>query len=388
MKITVVGSGYVGTSLSVLLSKEHKVKILDIDQDRVNAINSGKNFISDSHIDEYIESNNISLFATTEANVAYEEADFVIIATPTDFDDNKKSFNTDSVDSVVSECISLNKEALIVIKSTIPIGHTNKLNVLHNTNRIVFSPEFLREGTALFDNMHPTRIIIGSSCEKSKEFSNILKSLSLNKDVKILHTSSDEAEAIKLFSNTYLAMRISFFNELDSFAYAKNLNTANIIEGLSLDERIGSGYNNPSLGYGGYCLPKDTKQLESNFIDIPQEIISSIISSNATRKNFITSEILSRKPNVVGFYRLIMKKGSDNFRSSAIRGIIKRIQNTNIKILVYEPLIEGLNNYDFEVTNNLSIFKEKADVIVANRFSKDLSDIKIKLICRDIFGEN
>ena len=387
-KITVVGSGYVGMSIAVLLAQYNKVVILDIDNERVSKVNNKISTIADKDIEYFLEKKKLLLSATSDKNIAYNDADFIIVATPTDYDVASNYFNTNSVDNVVSDALKINKNALVVIKSTIPVGHTNLLKNRMNTSRVIFSPEFLREGSALEDNLHPSRIIVGGKCEKSKIFANLLQEGALKKDIKTLFIQSSEAEAIKLFSNTFLAMRVSFFNELDSYALAKGLDSKSIIDGVCLDERIGNGYNNPSFGYGGYCLPKDTKQLLANFEDIPQTLIESIVSSNETRKDFIADEILKSNPKVVGLYRLTMKEGSDNFRSSAIQGIMKRINAKGIKMVIYEPSLKTNKFNNLDVLSSLEEFKNISDIILANRFSEDLTNFSKKVFTRDLYREN
>jgi UDPglucose 6-dehydrogenase len=354
--ITVIGTGYVGMSLSVLLSKDNHVKAYDIDKKKVAMINDGKSPIQDKDIQEYLKSKRLKLRATNNKIEALNNADFIIIATPTNYDPSTNYFDTSSVDLSVRDSIEINKEALIIIKSTIPIGHTNKLQEKFKTNKIIFSPEFLREGKALYDNLHPSRIVLGSNIKEAHDFAEILSKAALKKDIKKLFLSSSEAEAIKLFANTYLAMRVSFFNELDSFALSNDLDSKNIIEGVSSDDRIGSGYNNPSFGYGGYCLPKDTKQLLANYKEIPQSLISSIVESNSVRKDFIANFIQSKNPNSVGFYRLVMKKGSDNVRESASIGLIDRLNKVGIKTKIYEPLITDKYINESEVLSDKRLF--------------------------------
>ncbi len=388
LNITVVGFGYVGMSLSLLFSQEHKVKVLDIDKSKVNLVNSGIFTSGGEDVQSLLNEGDLNICATQNPEEAYKDADFIIIATPTDFDPDSNYFNTTSVDKAVAEATHRNQKALIVIKSTIPVGHTEYLNHKHKTSRIIFSPEFLREGRALYDNLHPSRIVIGGLCDDSMHFANLLRSISKDKEVKILVMSSHEAESVKLFSNTFLAMRVSFFNELDSFALAHNLKTENIINGVCLDKRIGDYYNNPSFGYGGYCLPKDTKQLLSHYVNTPQNLIDAIIASNSSRKDFIASEILKKDPQVVGFYRLTMKHDSDNFRSSSIQGILRRINKKGIKTVIYEPLLKESTFYKSLVVNDLQKFKDISSTIVANRYYEDLCDVKDKVFTRDIFEEN
>ena len=387
-KITVVGSGYVGMSLAVLLAQYDEVNVLDIDVQRVAKINAGQSTIADAEIEAFLAEKELSLVATEDAQEAYANADFVIVATPTDYDPETNRFDTSSVDSVVKAALNANPECLVVIKSTIPVGHTQSLQRQHGTKRVIFSPEFLREGRALHDNLHPSRIIVGSQCEAGRTFASLLARGALVQDVETLFVRSTEAESIKLFANTYLAMRVSFFNELDSYALANGLDTRSIIEGVSLDDRIGGGYNNPSFGYGGYCLPKDTKQLLANYDRVPQTLIQAIVSSNATRKDFIAEEILKCRPGVVGFYRLVMKEGSDNFRSSAIQGIMKRIKARGVEVVVFEPELDKAEFFGSIVLTDLHQFKEEADVIVANRKTESLRDVDHKVFSRDLFGDN
>ena len=386
--ITIIGSGYVGMSLATLLSQYHKVTIVDIDKEKVKKINSGINPIKDSMISDYLKNKDLNLRATDSLNGIIDSANIVIIATPTDYDDETGRFDTSSVDKTVEEILQHNSEAVIIIKSTVPEGHTDSLKAKYKTNNIIFSPEFLREGLALQDNLYPSRIIIGSKCSNAELFANILQEASLKKDVDILFTSSKEAEAIKLFSNTYLALRVAFFNELDTYAMSKGLSARDIINGLSLDDRIGDHYNNPSFGYGGYCLPKDTKQLLANFDSIPQELISSVISSNQTRKTFISDKILERESNTIGFYKLAMKKDSDNFRSSSILDVIDLVLNAGKKVIIFEPTVNNKSFNGIEVDNNFESFKQRADLIVANRQEDQLLDIQDKVFTRDIFKEN
>ena len=386
--ITIIGSGYVGMSLATLLSQHHKVSIVDINKEKVQKINSGISPVKDLIISDYLKHKDLNLRASSSLSGIIELADIAIIATPTDYDDETGHFDTSSVDKIVEEILEHNTKVVIVIKSTIPEGHTDLLKVKYKTNNIIFSPEFLREGQALQDNLYPSRIVIGSKCKNAKLFANILQEASLKKDVDILFTSSKEAEAIKLFSNTYLALRVAFFNELDTYAISKGLNARDIINGLSFDERIGNHYNNPSFGYGGYCLPKDTKQLLANFNSIPQELISSVISSNQTRKKFISDKILERESNTIGFYKLAMKKGSDNFRSSSILDLIDHVSNAGKKVIIFEPSISDKSFMGIDVDNNFESFKKRSDLIVTNRLEDMLSDVKNKVFTRDIFKEN
>ena len=387
-KITIVGSGYVGMSLAVLLSQKHSVEVVDIDVDKVKKINSGVSPISDLLISDYLENKALNLKATSSLHSAIPSTSIAIIATPTDYDDKTNEFDTTSVDETVNGIIKINKETLIIIKSTIPEGHTEKLKSIHKTDKIIFSPEFLREGSALYDNLYPSRIIVGSKCDNARLFASLLKQSSQLPEVEILYTSSREAEAIKLFSNTYLALRVAFFNELDTYAMSKNLNSEEIIRGLSLDSRIGDHYNNPSFGYGGYCLPKDTKQLLSNFNNIPQDLIKSVIASNDKRKAYIASKIIDTDYKTIGFYKLAMKKGSDNCRSSSILDVINILKISDKTIIVFEPNIENHCLDDVKFEENLEIFKSRSDLIVTNRLEEELLDVSEKVFTRDIFKEN
>lgn len=387
-KITVVGSGYVGMSLATLLAKDSEVIVLDIDPERVEKINNKQSTIADRDIEYYLSKGNLAISATLDDELAYKDSDFIIVATPTNYDAETNRFDTRSVDSVVKTALKMNSEAFVVIKSTVPVGHTKSLQEKFETSRVIFSPEFLREGQALRDNLYPSRIIVGSQCQLGKEFANLLYKGSKLEDVEVLLMRSTEAEAVKLFANTYLAMRVSFFNELDSYALANELDTRSIIEGVSLDERIGKNYNNPSFGYGGYCLPKDTKQLLANYEHVPQTLIKAIVSSNTTRKDFISEEIRKLNPKLVGFYRLVMKADSDNFRSSAIQGIMKRIKAKGIEVVVYEPELETKEFFGSKVITNLDNFKKISDVIVANRNAECLKDVEEKCFTRDLFGDN
>lgn len=387
IKITIIGAGYVGMSLAAVLSKKNIVKVLDIDKHKIDLINNFKSTIKDNDIEKFLEDKNLTLSGTTLKEDAYNDADFYIIATPTDFDPEKNYFDTSSVEKTIKDILTVNKNANIIIKSTVPIGFTKHLNKIFKTDRIIFSPEFLREGRALHDNLYPSRIVIGGKSQAAKVFSSILKNCSLSNEVEIIEMDSSDAEAVKLFANSYLAMRVSYFNELDTFALSKELSTKDIIKGISSDPRIGNHYNNPSFGYGGYCLPKDTKQLLANFEDIPQNIFTAIVSSNSTRKKFITDKIIELKPRVIGFYRLVMKEGSDNFRVSAIQEIIRHIKEMHsFEILIYEPTIHDNKFLDYEIINDLDAFKKKSDIIIANRQSKDLKDASEKVFTRDIFG--
>ena len=387
-KITVVGSGYVGMSLAVLLAQHNDVVVLDVDPARVEKVNRKQSTVADAEIEAFLADKELSLTATLDKQAAYEAASFVVVATPTDYDPDTNRFDTSSVNSVVADALELNADALVVIKSTIPVGHTKSLQEKHNTDRVIFSPEFLREGQALKDNLYPSRIIVGSQLEGGRGFANLLVEGAKKKDVETLFIHSTEAEAVKLFANTYLAMRVSFFNELDSYALAHELDTKSIINGVCLDERIGEGYSNPSFGYGGYCLPKDTKQLLANYDHVPQTLIQAIVSSNTTRKDFIADEILKLKPKTVGFYRLVMKEGSDNFRSSAIQGIMKRIKAKGIEVVVFEPELGTGEFFGSKVVTDLDQFKGLSDVIVANRKARCLRDVNDKVFSRDIFNIN
>jgi len=385
-KITVVGSGYVGMSLAVLLSQNNEVTVLDIDSARVDKINNKLSTVADAEIELFLSEKELSITATTDKKIAYEGASFVIVATPTNYDTKNDYFDTSSVDDVVGDALELNKQAYVVIKSTIPVGHTKLLQEKYATNRIIFSPEFLREGQALKDNLYPSRIIIGSQLEAGKTFAKILAKGAKKQDIETLFIDSTEAEAVKLFSNTYLAMRVSFFNELDSYALSNDLNAESIISGVCLDERIGGGYNNPSFGYGGYCLPKDTKQLLANFDQVPQTLMQAIVSSNAKRKDFIADSIINLKPRIVGIYKLSMKKDSDNFRASAIIGIMRRIKDKDIEIVIYEPDLKENEFENLKVLDSLKSFKDISDIIISNRLSSELDDVADKVFTRDLFG--
>lgn len=388
VKITVVGSGYVGMSLSVLLAQYNEVVVLDVDSSRVARVNNKESTVADIDIEHFLDQKELNLIATEDIQAAYHRANFIVVATPTDYDPNTNRFDTSSVDKVVNDALELNKSALVVIKSTVPVGHTSYLQRKHDTSRVIFSPEFLREGRALKDNLYPSRVVVGSHCKLGKKFSTLLVEAAEKQNIETLFTFSTEAEAIKLFANTYLAMRVSFFNELDSYAMAHNLDSKSIIDGVCLDERIGGGYNNPSFGYGGYCLPKDTKQLLANYEQVPQTLVRAIVSSNTTRKDFIAEEILKLSPKVVGFYRLVMKEGSDNFRSSAIQGVMTRIKARGIDLIVYEPALNESEFFGSRVIKNLDLFKEMSDVIIANRRSHCLKDVDFKCFSRDLFGNN
>ena len=388
MKITVVGSGYVGMSLSVLLAQHNEVTVLDIDAERVCKINNKQSTVEDAEIEAFLAERELSLTATLDKQSAYMNASFVVVATPTNFDPDTNSFDTSSVDSVVRDALELNTDALIVIKSTIPVGYSKSLQDKYATDRVIFSPEFLREGQALKDNLYPKRIIVGSQLEAGRAFADLLLEGANKTDVETLFMRSTEAEAVKLFANTYLAMRVSFFNELDTFALVHNLDTKSIINGVCLDERIGEGYNNPSFGYGGYCLPKDTKQLLSNYEQVPQKLIQAIVSSNTTRKDYIADEIIKLNPKTVGIYRLVMKQGSDNFRASAIQGIMKRIKAKGIKVIIYEPACSEDKFFQSKVLESIAEFKDRSDVIISNRMSSELDDVAEKVFTRDLFGSD
>lgn len=388
IKITVVGSGYVGMSLSVLLAQHNHVNVHDIDSKKIDKINKKQSTVADKEIEAFLADKQLSLSATSDKIEAYKDASFIIIATPTNYDSVSNSFDTSSVDTVVENALELNANALIVIKSTIPVGHTKYLQEKFKTERVIFSPEFLREGMALKDNLYPSRIIIGSLCKAGREFANLLKKSALKEDINMLFMSSSDAEAVKLFSNSYLAMRISFFNELDSYAIANQLDTKNIIQGVCLDERIGNGYNNPSFGYGGYCLPKDTKQLLASYNNVPQTLIKAIVSSNETRKEFVAHEVLKKNPEVVGLYRLVMKEGSDNFRSSAIQGVMKSIKAQGFNVVIYEPTFNEEYFDNSKVLTSLNEFKQMSSIILCNRLSDELMDVSEKVFTRDLFGTN
>ena len=377
-----------GMSLSVLLAQHNDVTVLDIDAERVGRINNKQSTVVDTEIELFLAEKPLSLIATMDKQGAYEGASFIIVATPTNYDSETNRFNTSSVDTVVEEALRLNKEALVIIKSTIPVGHTKSLKEKFETDRVVFSPEFLREGQALKDNLYPSRIIVGSQYKVGAQFAGLLKQGAKKVDIETLFIRSTEAEAVKLFANTYLAMRVAFFNELDSYSLANKLDTKSIINGVCLDERIGDGYNNPSFGYGGYCLPKDSKQLLANYDQVPQKLIEAIVSSNTTRKDFIADQIIKRNPKTVGIYRLIMKKGSDNFRTSAIQGIMKRIKAKGINVVIYEPALQENEFFHSKVIHDLSAFKKMSDVIVANRLMDDIQDVADKVYTRDLFGKD